>query len=75
MLYVVEVPVQTVARPLMDPGAEGTALADTVRLAAEADVPQAFEAATVTSPPVNPAVALMEGVVEAPVQPSGSVQL
>jgi hypothetical protein len=38
------------------------------------DVPQAFEAATVTGPPAGPAVAVMAFVVEAPVQPSGNVQ-
>jgi hypothetical protein len=74
MPYVFVLPVQTVARPLMAPGAEGTALADTVRLAA-ADVPQAFVAATVTVPPAEPAVTVMEVVVEAPVQPPGSVQV
>jgi hypothetical protein len=38
------------------------------------DVPQAFEAVTVTVPPAGPAVAVMEEVVEVPVQPSGNVQ-
>jgi hypothetical protein len=38
------------------------------------DVPQAFEAATVTVPPVGPAIAVMEFVVEAPDQPPGKVQ-
>jgi hypothetical protein len=67
------VPVQTVPLPLMDPGAGGAASTDTVRLAA-GDVPQAFEAATVTVPPAGPAVTVMAFVVEAPAQPGGSVQ-
>jgi hypothetical protein len=74
MLYVVDVPTQTVPLPTMDPGVEGTALTDTVRLAAE-DVPQAFEAVTVTAPLAEPAVALMEWVAEAPIQPPGNVQV
>jgi hypothetical protein len=66
--------VQTLALPLIAPGVEGAALADTGRLAAE-DIPQAFDAATVTVPPAGPAVAVIVVVAEAPVQPSGSVQV
>jgi hypothetical protein len=66
-------PAQTVALPLMVPGVGGAAPTDTVRLAA-GDVPQAFEAATVTVPPVGPAVAVMEFVAEVPVHPPGNVQ-
>jgi hypothetical protein len=58
-LYVLDVPVQTVSRPLMDPGVGGAALTVTVRLEGE-DVPQSLEAVTVTCPPVDPAVAVME---------------
>jgi hypothetical protein len=71
---VADVPAQTVALPLMEPGVGGTAPTETVRLAA-GDVPQAFEAATVTTPPAGPAVAVMEFVVEVPDQPPGSVQV
>jgi hypothetical protein len=66
--------VQTVALPLMDPSVGSTASTDTVRLAA-GETPQAFEAVTVTVPPVGPAVAVMEFVVEAPVHPPGNVQM
>jgi hypothetical protein len=38
-------------------------------------VPHVFEAVTMTVPPADPAVAVMEVVVEAPVHPSGSVQV
>jgi hypothetical protein len=69
-----EAPVQTVALPLMAPGAKGGAPADTGRLAAE-DVPQPFDAATVSVPLVEPAVAVMDAVVEVPDHPPGNVQL
>jgi hypothetical protein len=46
----------------------------TVWLAA-GEAPQAFEADTVMSPPVLPAVAVMEFVVEVPDHPPGSVQV
>jgi hypothetical protein len=66
--------VQTVSLPLMPPGAEGTVSTDTaIPVAGEA--PQAFLAATVMTPPADPAAAVMESVVEVPVQPSGSVQV
>jgi hypothetical protein len=42
---------------------------------AAADVPQAFEGATVTFPPVDPAVAVMVEVVDVPVHPPGNVQV
>jgi hypothetical protein len=65
---------QTVALPLMAGGLEGGALTDTVRLAA-GDGPQAFEAVTLTSPPVTPAVATMEPVPDVPDHPAGNVQV
>jgi hypothetical protein len=46
----------------------------TARLAA-GDVPQAFVGVTETVPLADPAVAVMEVVVEVPVQPGGSVQV
>jgi hypothetical protein len=57
----------------MDPGVGGAASTNTVRLAA-GETPQAFEAVTLTSPPIDPAAAVMEVVLEVPVQPPGSVQ-
>jgi hypothetical protein len=57
----------------MDPGAGGGPPTSTARLAAE--LPQPFKAVTVTIPPAGPAVTVMEFVAEAPVQPSGSVQV
>ena len=68
-----DVPAQTVSLPLMDPGAEGAASTDTAMPVA-GDVPQPFEAVTVTSPPVAPAVAKMESMSETPVHPSGKTQ-
>jgi hypothetical protein len=70
---VVEVPVQTVSLPLMDPGAGGDPT-HAVRLAA-ADVPQAFVAVTVRVPPAGPAVTEMESVMDVPVQPPGNAQV
>jgi hypothetical protein len=73
MLYVAVVPVQTVPLPMMDPGAGGAESTDTAIVEAE-DVPQPFDAVTVTTPPDEPAAAMMESAVEAPVHPAGSVQ-
>jgi hypothetical protein len=74
MRYVLSVPAQTVSLPLMEPSVGGAALTDTVRLAA-GDVSQAFEAATVTLPPADPAAAVMEVALEVPVHPGGNVQM
>jgi hypothetical protein len=65
--------VQTVASPMMDPGLGGAASTETAMPVAE-DVPQAFVAVTVTVPPVDPAIAVMEFVVEVPGHPPGNVQ-
>jgi hypothetical protein len=73
MLYVAGVPAQAVSLPVIDPGAGGGPT-QTARKAA-GDVPQAFVAATVMVPPAGPAAAVMEPVVEVPVQPPGSVQV
>jgi hypothetical protein len=69
-----ELPAQTVSLPLMDAGVDGVARTLTARVSA-GESPQAFEAATVTFPPVAPALAWMEFVLELPVQPPGKVQL
>jgi Na+/citrate or Na+/malate symporter len=65
---------QTVALPLMAGGMGGGALTDTARRVA-GDGPQAFEAVTVTSPAVAPAVAVMEPVPDVPDHPAGNVQV
>jgi hypothetical protein len=70
---VAELPEQTVALPLMDPGAGGAPTHTAILVAGE--VPQAFEAVTVTFPPVAPAVAVIEAVLELPVHPTGNVQV
>jgi hypothetical protein len=74
MLYVAESPAQTFALPLMAPGAERGDSTDTaIPLAGEA--PQALLAVTVTVPPLDPAVAVMEFVVEVPDQAPGKAQV
>jgi hypothetical protein len=69
-----EVPVQTVPLPPMAPGAVNGDSTVTGLLDADV-VPHVFVAVTARVPPVEPAVAVMEVVVEAPVHPTGSVQV
>jgi hypothetical protein len=68
-----EVPAQTVSLPLMEAGAGGVPT-QTARLVA-GESPQAFEAATVTFPPFESAVARMEVESEAPDHPLGRTQV
>lgn len=67
-----ELPEQTRALPLMLPGIVGTVLTVTANDCA-ADEPQELLAETVTFPLVLLAVAVIEVVVELPVQPVGNV--
>ena len=69
-----ELPVQTLVTPLIAPGAAGTVFTDTVRVWA-VEEPQLLFAVTVIFPLVEPATAVMEFVVELPVQPEGKDQV
>jgi hypothetical protein len=62
------------ARPSLGSSIPTQIVAVTSRLAT-GDSPQALVAVTVTAPPVEPAVAVMDSVVEAPVHPPGNVQM
>ena len=74
MLYVIELPAQTEAVPLMVPGVAGMIL--TVMLwVCKDDEPQALFAFTVIFPPDEPAVVVIDVVVEVPDQPEGKVQV
>ena len=68
-------PEHIVVLPLIVPGVRG-ALADTVtdNICAE-EKPQELFAVTEISPPVAPAVAFIDVVVDVPVQPDGSTQV
>jgi hypothetical protein len=72
--YVLLLPEHTVAEPEIDPGVVGTVTTETKRLE-EVVVPHEFVAETNILPDVELAVALIEFVVEVPVQPDGKVQL
>ena len=74
MLYVCAVPEQTADAPLMVAGCAGTAFTPTARVCA-ALVPQVLLAVTVMFPPVAPAVALIELVVDVPLHPPGNVHV
>ena len=65
-------PLHSTARPLTTPGVAGAgADTATVKICAE-DVPQLLCAVTDTVPPVAPAVAMIELVVDVPLHPDGS---
>ena len=64
-----------VADPLIGSGVAGVSFAVTVRVDVEADTPQAFDVNTEIFPLVVVEVALIEYVVDVPVQPLGNVQL
>ena len=72
-LYVFELPEQAVVLPVMAPGCVGSPTVTATTCAA--DDPQEVLAVTEMFPPVDVAVALMEAVVEVPVQPEGNVQV
>ena len=74
MLYVLELPEQTVALPVMDPGVVGTPVIVTANACA-ADVPHALVAVTEILPPVALAVVVIDVVVDVPVQPPGNVHV
>ena len=74
MLYVLELPEQIVVVPLIAPGVAGVAF--TTIACDEADeVPQALLAVTVMFPEVVLAIAVIELVVDVPVQPLGNVHV
>ena len=73
MLYVPEPPEQAVALPLIAPGCDGmfsTVTANTLAI----DAPQVLFAVTEMFPLV-PAVAVIEALVDVPVQPPGKTQV
>lgn len=74
MLYGLGVPEQMVAVPVMTPGAAGVVFT-TIASVAAAELPQALLAVTVMLPPVELAVAVIELVVDVPVQPLGNVHV
>ena len=74
MLYVVEIPEQGVADPVIVPGCAGVAVGVTAKVAAE-DVPQVPVAVTLTLPAVALGVAEILVVVDVPVQPPGKVHV
>ena len=69
-----DVPWQTVAKPDIVPGWAGAVITDTIRVLAVL-VPQVFVAVTDIVPPVVPAVAVIDVVLELPVHPDGNVQV
>jgi hypothetical protein len=73
-VYVSEVPWQTAASPVIEAGWAGTVVVKTAIVLAIL-VPQALDAVTEISPPVVPAVTVIEFVVELPVQPEGRVHV
>ena len=72
--YVLDEPEQTVVVPLIAAGIAGGTLTVTANVCA-ADEPQLLLAVTVTLPLILPAVAVIEVVVDVPVQPPGNVQV
>ena len=76
MLYKFVVAEQTVASPLMVPGWGGAVPPPTVTASVCADDdPHALFALTLIFPPVAPATAVIEFVVELPVHPDGKVHV
>ena len=74
ILYVFELLEQIVAVPLMEPGVAG-AVFTTMACDEAAEVPQALVAVTEILPAVALAVAVIELVVDVPVQPLGNVHV
>lgn len=74
MLYVLDEPEHTVMLPEMLPGVAGKGVTVTARVCA-VELPQLLFAVTVTFPLVELAVALIELVVEVPLQPPGKIQV
>ena len=71
MLYVFELPEQMLAVPLIAPGIAGMVFT-TIACDEADDAPHALLAVTVTLPAVELAIAVIELVVDAPVQPLGN---
>jgi hypothetical protein len=69
-----ELPAQTAELPTIPDIGTGGASVHTSKTEGK-EAPQAFEAVTITFPPVDPAVAVIESEVEVPVQPPGNVQV
>ena len=68
-----ELPEQIVVVPLMEPGVAGVAICTVMACEEAADVPHTLLAAMVRLPLVTLAVAVIELVVDVPVQPLGNV--
>ena len=75
MLYVFELPEQMVAVPPIAPGVAGVAVLTVMACDDADDVPQPLLAVTVILPAVELAVAVIEVVVDVPVQPLGNVHV
>ena len=75
MEYVCATPLHTVLSPAIAPGAGGAEPAVTARTLAVETWPQAFVAVTAMLPLPVAVVAVIEAVVDDPVQPVGSVQV
>lgn len=76
MLYTFELPIHTLALPLMGPGWAGAEPPPTVTFnVCGADEPQELSDVTLIIPPVTPATVLIEVVVEVPVHPDGKVHV
>ena len=67
-------PEQTVEFPIIFPGVDGIEFTLTNNVFA-ADEPHTLSAVTETFPLLDPAIVLIESVVEDPVQPEGNVQV
>jgi hypothetical protein len=74
MLYVLDEFLHTEILPLIVPGVGGAVINATASVCAE-EVPQSLLAVTVIFPGVALAVAVIEFVVEVPVQPDGKVHV
>ena len=70
-----ELPEQIVVVPLMEPGVAGVAVSTVMACEEAADVPHPLLAVTVTLPAVELAIAVIELVVDVPVQPLGNVHV
>lgn len=73
-LYEIVEPAHGLALPVMLPGVAGIFVTVTFKVCAE-EGPQVLLAVTLIVPPALPAVALIEFVVDAPVQPTGKVHV
>jgi hypothetical protein len=72
--YVFELPEQIVLFPVINPGVPGIEFTLTRKIEG-VDEPQVLFAVTVILPPVIPATAVIELVVDVPDQPPGNVQV